>query len=342
MGSHLFSPLKIRDLNFKNRIFMAPMCQYSATNGVANNWHLVHLGSRASGGVGLVIVEATGVVSEGRISNHCLALFNEEQRDAFKPITAFIKSQNCVPGIQLAHSGRKGEGDWDLYAPSALPFSERYRAPRALLREEIPKLVESFVHSAKLALEAGFQVIEVHMAHGYLLHQFLSPVSNQRTDEYGGPLENRMRFPLMVARALREFWPSELPVFVRISATDWTDHGWDIDQSTIFCRELKKIGIDFIDVSSGGNVEKAVVPVGPHYQVPFAEKIKKEVGILTGAVGLITRPKEADAILKEEKADAVLLGRELLREPYWPIKARVELNETLDFPKQYERAYPKP
>lgn len=342
MSSKLFTPLKIRELTLKNRIILSPMCQYSAHDGIANNWHLVHLGSRASGGSGLIIAEATGVVSEGRISNYCLALFNEKQRDAFKPITEFIKSQGSIPGIQLAHSGRKGEGGWEIYAPSPIAFSDKFRTPRELTTKEIYKLVDSFAHSAKLAREAGFEVIEAHMAHGYLIHQFLSPITNKRTDEFGGSLENRMRFPLMVARTLRETWPSHLPVFVRISATDWAENkeGWDLDQSIEFCRELKKIGIDFIDVSTGGTLSKAKIPVAPGFQVKFAEAIKKEVGILTGAVGLITDPKQAEEILKNNSADAVLLARELLREPYWPIKAAIALGETPQFPIQYERAYP--
>lgn len=340
MTSKLFTPLKIRQTVFKNRIMVAPMCQYSANDGVANDWHLVHLGSRATGGAGLVIVEATGVVMEGRISNHCLALENTAQRDAFTRITQFIKSQNAIPGIQLAHSGRKGEGQWDLYAPSAVAFSDRYQTPRALLTSEIYALVDKFLHSAALALEAGFEVIELHAAHGYLMHQFLSPLSNFRNDEFGGSLENRMRFPLMVARALRTFWPADKAVFVRISATDHTLGGWDLEQSIHFCRELKKIGIDFIDVSTGGNVSGASIAIGPGYQVEYAHAIKKEVGIFTGAVGLITEAHQAEAILSEDKADAILLARVLLRDPYWPINAALELGEKPDIPKQYERAYP--
>lgn len=339
MTSKLLSPLKIRETVLKNRIMMAPMCQYSAQNGVANDWHLVHLGSRASGGAGLIIVEATGVVMEGRISNHCLALENEIQRDAFIRITQFIKSQNSIPAIQLAHSGRKGEGDWDLYGPSAIEFSDKYKTPRALQTQEVYALVDKFVYSARLALEAGFEIIEVHMAHGYLLHQFLSPLSNFRDDEFGGSLENRMRFPLLVAKALREFWPQDKAVFVRISATDWTDGGWDLDQSIIFCRELKNCGIDLIDVSTGGNVAKATIPSAPGYQVPFAERIKNEVGILTGAVGQITEAEHAEKILVDDKADAIILGRILLRDPYWPINAALILGDKADIKNQYERGY---
>ena len=318
------------------------MCQYSAIDGVPNNWHLIHLGSRATGGASLVITEATGVVAEGRITNECLALFNEEQRDAFKPITAFIKSQGAIPGIQLAHSGRKATGGWVPPAPSAIKFSDRYPAPRELSIKEIHELVDRFVESALLAKQAGFEVIEVHMAHGYLLHEFLSPISNHRTDEFGGSLENRMRFPLMVASALRKFWPNEWPVFVRISATDWMEgieEGWDLEQSVSFCRELKNLGIDFIDVSTGGNAHNAKIPLSPGYQVRFAAEIKKQVGIPTGAVGLITKAKQAEEILVNGQADAILLAREFLREPNWPIKAAIELGETPNVPKQYERAY---
>lgn len=339
MTSKLFSPLIIREHLLKNRIIVAPMCQYSAIDGIANNWHLVHLGSRAVGGAALVLVEATGVVMEGRISHSCLALTNEAQCEAFKPITQFIKSQNSIPGIQLAHSGRKGEGNWDIYAPSALSFSERYKTPRALETKEIYDLIDKFVHSATLALKAGFEIIEVHMAHGYLMHQFLSPLSNFRTDEFGGTIENRMRLPLLIARALRDFWPSDKAVFVRISATDWMDGGWSINESVIFSNELKKIGVDFIDVSTGGNIPRAQIPTGPGYQVPFATQIKKDVGILTGAVGLITTAHQAEEILVNNKADAILIGREFLREPYWPIKAALELGENSPIPKQYERAY---
>lgn len=341
MNSKLFSPLKIRETNLKNRIIVAPMCQYSAVDGIVNDWHLVHLGSRAVGGAGLIIVEATGVVMEGRITNCCLSLENTKQRDAFKRITTFIKDQNSIPAIQLAHSGRKGEGDWDLYAPSAVTFSDQYRTPRALEVKEVYAIADKFVHAARHALEAGFEVIEVHMAHGYLLHQFLSPLSNFRTDEFGGALENRMRLPLLVAKALRDFWPKDKAVFVRISATDWTEGGWDLDQSIAFCRELKKIGIDFVDVSTGGNVANAKIPSGPGYQVEFASAIKKEVDILTGVVGLITKGRQAEEIIASEKADAVLLGREFLRDPYWPINAAIELGEKPIVKKQYERAYLK-
>ncbi|MBC7714360.1 MAG: NADH:flavin oxidoreductase/NADH oxidase [Rhizobacter sp.] len=354
MTSQLFTPFKIRDLTLKNRIIVAPMCQYSAVNGIPNNWHLVHLGSRAVGGAAVIIVEATAVETIGRISDGDLALYNKVQMNAFKPITEFIKEHDAIPAIQLAHAGRKAsrgetlkherllsidEGGWEVVAPSAVPFNERYGMPRELSHQEINELVESFKHSARLALEAGFEIIELHSAHGYLLHEFLSPLSNMRTDEYGGSIENRMRFPLMVAKALRETWPQNLPVFVRISATDWSDGGWTIEDSVIYSRELKKLGIDLIDASTGGVIGTAKIPVGPGYQVQFAERIKKEADIATGAVGMITEPKQAEEILKENKADVIIMAREFLREPYWPIRAAHELGDEIKVPAQYKRAY---
>jgi 2,4-dienoyl-CoA reductase-like NADH-dependent reductase (Old Yellow Enzyme family) len=354
MASLLFTPLKIRELILKNRIIVSPMCQYSAIDGVPNEWHMVHLGSRAVGGAAVVIVEATAVESIGRISDHDLALYNQDQLSAFKPITQFIKSQGSIPAIQLAHAGRKAsrgdslkkehllsaeEGGWEVIAPSAIAFNERYGFPREISHLEIKELVETFKHSAKLALDAGFQIIEIHSAHGYLLHEFLSPLSNNRTDEYGGSLKNRMRFPLMIAQALRDLWPQHLPVFVRVSATDWTEGGWTIEDSVIYSKELKKIGIDLIDASTGGVIGTAKIPLSPGYQVTFAAQIKKESGILTGAVGLITDPKQAEKILIENKADVIIMARELLREPYWPIKAAQVLGDKIEVPAQYERAY---
>lgn len=354
MTTKLLSPLKLRELTLKNRIVVSPMCMYSAVNGIPNDWHLVHLGARASGGAAVVIVEATGVVPEGRISINCLALYNQVQVEAFKPITAFIKSQGSIPAIQLAHAGRKAsmsspfngerllgpnEGGWNVVGPSAIPFSERYATPKSLSHQEINELVESFKHSARLALEAGFEIIEGHSAHGYLMHEFLSPLSNTRTDEYGGSLENRMRFPLMVARGLREVWPSHLPVFFRISATDWTEGGWTLEDSVVYVNELKKIGIDLIDVSTGGNVSGAKIPLTPGYQVPFAEKIKAQTGMVTGTVGLITEYDQAEKILTDNQADVILLARELLRDPNWPINAAIHFGEKPQVPAQYERAY---
>lgn len=338
-GCKLFSPLKMRELEIKNRIMMPPMCQYSAHDGVANEWHLTHYGTRSVGGVGLIIVEATGILPEGRISNQCLGLYNIEQMNAFKPITKIIKSFGAVPAIQLNHAGRKCEIETVIFAPSAIAFSDKYKIPKELTSFEIEKLINDFKLSAEKALSAGFEVIELHMAHGYLLHQFLSPLSNKRTDEYGGTLEKRMKFPLLVAKEIRKIWPSTLPIFVRLSATDWVDGGLDIKDTLIFCQELKKIGIDFIDVSTGGNVADAKIPVGPHYQVKFANEIKREVGILTGAVGMITDAKEALKLLNNNEADAVLLGRELLRNPYWAYKASIELNIKGVIPTQYQRAF---
>lgn len=351
MSSRLFSPLKIRELTFKNRIFVSPMCMYSAENGVPNNWHLVHLGTRATGGASLVIAEATGVTPEGRISTACLGIWNDEQMEAFKPITAFIKSQNAIPGIQLAHAGRKGStgldgkqidkshGGWTNVAPSPIPFHEGEIPPHALSSSDIHEHVNAFVEAAKRSLKAGFEVIELHMAHGYLMHQFLSPLSNKRTDEFGGSLENRMRFPLMVAKAVREAIPQNLPLFVRISATDWADGGWDEKQSAELVKELKKIGVDFLDVSTGGVIPGVKIPVGPLYQVRFADLIRKETGILTGAVGMITKPEEAESVLQKNEADAVLLARVLLREPYWPLYAAKALGETPQLPRQYMRGF---
>lgn len=336
----LFTPLKIRDLEIRNRVFMAPMCQYSAIDGVPNSWHQVHLASRAVGGVGLVIVEATGVVPEGRITDHCLGLYNQQQEEAFKPLVEVVKKNGAKIGIQLAHSGRKGVGSFDIVAPSAIAFDSSYKTPKALNQKEIEEVVESFFQAARRALSAGFDLVEIHMAHGYLLHQFLSPYSNKRSDEFGGSLANRMRLPLMVAKRIRDFWPPNLPVFVRLSATDWIgNEGWDIQEVVLFVKELKAIGIDFIDVSTGGNVANVKIPVGPNYQVSFAEQIKKQTSILSGAVGLITESIQAEKILVEGKADAILLGRVLLRDPYWAINAAQQLGNEKLFPKQYERAY---
>lgn len=353
MNSKLFSPLTIRNTTFKNRVFQAPMCQYSAVEGVPNEWHFVHLGSRAVGGLGLIIVEATGVNPEGRISPACLGIWNDEQTKAFKKITAFIKTHGTVPGIQLAHAGRKGscdvawnggkpvsqeKGGWQTVGPSAVEFGH-YPKPTALDKSGIEGVVQDFVKAAKRALEAGFEVIELHFAHGYLVHQFLSPISNLREDEFGGSLENRMKVALMITKAVRAVIPEGMPLFARISATDWTEGGWDENDSVVLSRELKKLGVDFIDCSTGGNVAKASIPVGPLYQAKFAKIIKEQSQILTGAVGLITTPEEAEGLVARGEADAILLGRELLREPYWTIKAAKALGAEVAVPKQYERAY---
>jgi 2,4-dienoyl-CoA reductase-like NADH-dependent reductase (Old Yellow Enzyme family) len=357
MSAQLFAPLKIRELEFRNRIFVSPMCQYSANDGVVGEWHHPHLGSRAVGGAGLVIVEATGVSPEGRITPHCVGLWNEQQSLALKPIVEFMKSQGARTGIQLAHAGRKAstavpwrggkkisleQGGWIVVAPSAVAFEADDPMPQALTEDGIQKVIADFVASTKLAKKSGFEVIELHMAHGYLLHQFLSPLSNQRNDQYGGSLENRMRLPLQVAAAVRKEWPSELPLFVRLSATDWVEGGWDVDQSVILVKELQKIGVDFLDCSSGGVVSYAKIKTGPGYQVPFAEKIRKDTGIVTGAVGMITEAHQAEEILVTGKADAVLIAREFLRDPYWPRHAAQILGVDIPWPQQYERAKPHP
>lgn len=351
--SKLFTPLKIKDVEFKNRIFVAPMCQYSAVNGVPNDWHLVHLGSRAVGGAGLIIAEATAVSPEGRITPEDNGIWNDDQVNAYKRITDFIKEQKCVPGIQIAHAGRKastfapwkGSGDatpansgWQVVGPSNLKFSDNYPDPKELSKTEIANIVKQFADGAERSLKAGFEVIEIHMAHGYLIHQFFSPFSNKRTDEYGGSFENRIRLALEVATAVRKVVPDNLPLFVRISASDWKEGGWDIEQSVELAKRLKDIGIDFIDTSSGGNVPDAKIPMAPGYQVPFSERIRKESGILTGAVGLITSAVQAEQILALGQADAVLLARELLRDPYWPLHAAKELKADIEWPVQYLRA----
>lgn len=351
--SKLFEKLKLREIEFRNRIWVSPMCQYSSEDGMPTDWHLVHLGSRAMGGAGLVIMEATAVSPEGRISPSDAGIWSDAHADAYKRITEFIKSQGAVAGIQIAHAGRKAStaepwnggkkvdeknGGWQTVAPSAIRFAEDYPMPREMTKADIEKATNDFVEAAKRAVEAGFEVIEIHAAHGYLFHEFLSPLSNKRGDEYGGSLENRMRFPLETARKVREEVPAEFPVFVRISATDWTDGGWDLEQSIKFCKKLKEIGIDLIDVSTGGNVLDAKIPVAPNYQVPFAAEIRKQTGIATAAVGMITEPKQAEEILQKEEADAVLLAREFLRDPYFPFRAARELGGEVDVPKQYGRA----
>jgi 2,4-dienoyl-CoA reductase-like NADH-dependent reductase (Old Yellow Enzyme family) len=351
----LFAPLRLRDLEMRNRIFVSPMCQYSATDGLANHWHLVHLGSRAVGGAGLVIAEATAVSPEGRITPYDLGIWSAEHARALAPVARFIKEQGAVPAIQLAHAGRKASTDapwsggkplpvnamgWRTLAPSALPFAAGYTAPHAMSTDEIERIVLRFTDAARHALTAGFEVVEIHMAHGYLLHEFLSPLSNQRSDDYGGSLENRMRLPLRVAQEICTLWPSHLPVFVRISASDWKDGGWDQAQSIELVHRLKQTGVDFIDCSSGGLVADATIPAAPGFQVPFAAAIRKQTGIATGAVGLITGAQQADQIIAGGQADAVLLARELLRDPYWPLHAAHTLGADIGWPKQYLRAKP--
>jgi len=354
--SQLFSPLRLRDLEFRNRLFVSPMCQYSASDGLANTWHLVHLGGRAVGGAGLVMAEATAVAPEGRISPNDLGLWSDAHTEALRPIARFIKEQGAVPGIQLAHAGRKASvevpwkgggalpaaaGGWQPLAPSALAFAAGSPQPRALDVAELDALVQQFVDAARRAQDAGFEVVEIHMAHGYLLHEFLSPLSNRRTDDYGGELANRARLPRRVAEAVRARWPATLPVFVRISASDWVEGGWDLAQSVTLARWLKDTGIDLIDCSSGGLVPNARIPAGPGFQTPFATAIRAQAGIATGAVGFITDAVQAEQIVATGLADAVFMARELLRDPYWPLHAARQLGVDLAWPPQYERAKPR-
>ena len=353
MINRLFSPLKLRDLTFRNRIFVSPMCQYSSRDGLPTDWHLVHLGSRAVGGAGLVNVEATAVSPQGRISPDDSGIWSDAHAAAFAPIARFIREQGAVAGIQLAHAGRKASTDlpwlgggplgpehrgWQPIAPSPIPFAPGHPVPRETTAEDLETIRRQFVDGARYAHTAGFQVLEIHMAHGYLLHEFLSPLTNHRKDEYGGSLENRMRFPLSIARAVREVWPGELPVFTRISATDWVDGGWDLAQSIELCRRLKDTGIDLIDCSGGGTVPHAVIPTGPGFQTPFATAIRQQVNIATGTVGFITNPIQAEQIIATGLADAVLLAREMLRKPYWPLEAARVLGVDVPWPSQYLRA----
>ncbi len=329
------------------------MCQYSSREGIPTNWHLVHLGSRAVGGAGLVTVEATAVSPEGRISPDDSGLWSDEHTEAFAPISRFIKDQGAIAGMQLAHAGRKGSCSspwmggqpltadacgWPPLAPSAIPFAEGHPVPQAMSSDQMDQVEEQFRAAAKRALAAGFQVLELHMAHGYLLHEFLSPLANKREDDYGGSLDNRIRFPLRVAQAVRKQWSDELPLFVRISATDWVKGGWDIGQSIYLVLKLKEIGIDFIDCSSGLAVPNEKIPFGPGFQVPFAARIRADTGLATGSVGFITEPAQAEQIIATGQADAVLLARQMLRDPYWPLHAAKTLGVDVDWPNQYLRA----
>jgi 2,4-dienoyl-CoA reductase-like NADH-dependent reductase (Old Yellow Enzyme family) len=349
----LFRPLPLRELLLANRIAVSPMCQYSSTDGFATDWHLVHLGSRAVGGAGLVMTEATAVTPEGRISPQDLGLWSDAHLPALSRCARFIRNHDAAAGIQLAHAGRKASvarpweggrrlakdaGGWETVGPSAVAFRPEDPAPRALDGAEIDAVVEAFAAASRRAVDAGFQVVEVHAAHGYLLHEFLSPLSNQREDEYGGSFENRIRLVLRVVQAVRRIWPAGLPVLVRISATDWIEGGWDIEQSIELARRLKQCGVDLVDCSSGGLVPGAKVPAGPGYQVEFAARCRREAGIATGAVGLITRAEQADAIVARGEADLILLARELLRDPYWPLRAARALGVKGGWPVQYLRA----
>lgn len=351
--ARLFSPLRLRELVFKNRIFVSPMCQYSAVDGTPTDWHLVHLGSRAIGGAALVMTEATAVSPEGRISPFDTGIWSREQAAGFRKIAGFIRQHGAVAGIQIAHAGRKastdvpwrggkpldsGNGGWQPIAPSAVPFADGYAVPREMTEADMERVGKEFVAATRHGRDAGFEVIEIHMAHGYLLHEFLSPLTNRRTDAFGGSLENRLRFPVSVARAVRAEWPERLPVFVRVSAVDWVDGGWDLPQTVALARELKKIGIDMVDCSSGGAVPDAKIPAGPGFQTPFAAAVRREAVIATGAVGLITEPAQAEQIVSTGVADAVMIARGFLRDPYWPLHAARGLGVDIPWPPQYERA----
>lgn len=352
--SALFSPYTQRSITYRNRIGVSPMCQYSATDGMASNWHLVHLGARAVAGAGLVIVEATAVSPEARITHGCLGIWKDEQIATLKSITAFLTSQGTVPGIQLAHAGRKAscnrpwEGgkpmatndsnSWQTFAPSAIGYRYTDPVPFAVGEYELEKLINDFVRAAERALKAGFKLIEIHGAHGYLLHQFLSPLSNMRTDAYGGSFENRIRMLCTVVRAVRVVWPKDLPLWVRLSCSDWVEGGWTIEESIQLASILAPLGVDLIDCSSGGNSPSQKIPVGACYQVPFAERIRKETGMPTAAVGLITTAAECESIISSGQADVVLLAREFLRNPVFPQTAAKELGVDLDWPVQYVRA----
>ena len=353
--SLLLEPYTLRQLTFLNRIAVSPMCQYSSVDGLANDWHLVHLGSRAVGGAGLIFTEATAVTADGRITAQDLGLWNDQQIEPLQRITRFIRAQGAVAGIQLAHAGRKAstwrpwlgkqgsvrveEGGWVPVGPSPIAFDPRHTVPTQLDERQIQDVIQAFADAAKRALEAGFSVVEVHAAHGYLLHQFLSPLSNQRRDQYGGSFENRIRLVLQVTEAVREVWPQELPLFVRVSATDWVEDGWNPDETVELARRLKALGVDMIDVSSGGTSANAEIPVGPGYQTRFAESIRKASGIATGTVGMITEPAQAEHILRTGQADLILLARELLRDPYWPLHADDDLGgKQATWPAQYQRA----
>jgi len=350
----LFSPLTIRSVTFRNRIAVSPMCEYSSDDGFANDWHLVHLGSRAVGGAGLVVTEAAAVEPRGRISPADLGIWKDAHIEMLARIARFIREQGAVPGIQLAHAGRKAstrvpweggtvvpesEGGWQTVAPSPIPFRPGEPAPAEFSKSDIRAIVEAFAAATRRAVAAGFQVVEIHGAHGYLINEFLSPLSNHRADAYGGAFDGRIRFALEVATAVRGAWPDSLPLFMRISAIDWVEDGWQIEDSVELARRLRPLGVDLIDCSSGGLVPHAKVRLGPAYQTPFADRIRRESGILTGAVGMITEPDQADAIISAGQADIVLLAREFLRDPFWPLHAAKALGAAAAVPKQYGRAF---
>jgi 2,4-dienoyl-CoA reductase-like NADH-dependent reductase (Old Yellow Enzyme family) len=352
---HLFEPLTQRSVTFRNRIAVSPMCQYSSTDGYANDWHLVHLSSRAVGGAGLVFTEAAAVEAGGRISPQDLGIWEDGHIEPLAKAVELVHRSGAVAGIQLAHAGRKAStappweggkalseeaGGWrPIVAPSAIPFNQDSPIPEALSLDAIHQLTEAFVQAAKRSLDAGFKVIEIHAAHGYLLHEFLSPLSNQRDDAYGGSFDNRIRFLVEVVQAVRNTLPDDMPLWVRISATDWAENGWEIEQSVALSDKLKMLGVELIDCSSGGLVPRVKIPTGAGYQTVFADRIRRETGIATGAVGMITSPAQADHIIRTGQADMVLLARELLRDPYWALKAAKELGHEKLYPKQYERAW---
>jgi 2,4-dienoyl-CoA reductase-like NADH-dependent reductase (Old Yellow Enzyme family) len=352
--SHLFEPLPVRGVTLRNRIGVSPMCQYSSVEGFATDWHLVHLGSRAVGGAALVIVEATAVEPQGRISPHDLGIWDDRHIEMLARIAAFIRAHGAVPGIQLAHAGRKAsrnrpwepergipesEGGWRIVGPSPLPFNEGWQVPEPLTRDGIARIHAAFEASARRALTAGFAWIELHGAHGYLSHSFCSPLSNVRDDEYGGSFEGRTRFAIETVHAIRRAWPDDRPLAVRLSSTDWTEGGWTVEDTVALVRRLVREGVDLVDCSSGGNSPHARIPTGPGYQVPFAERVRRETGVLTATVGLISAATHADAIVRNGQADLVLLAREELRDPYWPIRAAQALRHEVKVPAQYLRAW---
>lgn len=353
--THLFDRLKLRDITLPNRIGIPSMCQYSAHNGIAADWHFVHYGSRAAGGAGLILLEATAIAPEGRITLGDLGLWNDPQIGPLARIAHFAQEQGSLVGIQLAHAGRKGgiglgweaqkslaanEGGWPTVAPSAISFGPDYDKPHELDDDGIQKIIAQFCASTRRACEAGFQAVEIHAAHGYLLHQFLSPLANQRTDAYGGSFENRTRLLREVVTGVRHAWPERLPLLIRLSATDWVEGGWTVEETVELCRILKGLGVDLVDVSTGGMVPTAVIPAGPGFQTEFATRVRHEADIPVSAVGLITSPAQADHIVRTGQADVVLLGRESLRDPYWPLHAARELGQGTTWPRQYLRAAP--
>ncbi len=355
MSANLFTPLQIRKVSFRNRIVVSPMCQYSSENGFAEDWHLVHYGSRAIGGAGAVIMEASAVSPEGRISPNDLGIYLDEHVEPLRRITRFVENHGAVAGIQIAHAGRKascqrpwdGDGTADethggwrpVVAPSPIPFNTGYPVPEELDANDIQRIISSFGQAAKRAKEAGFKLVEIHAAHGYLLHEFLSPLSNKRTDEYGGSFENRTRIVREVISSVRNNWDDEYPLFIRLSVTDWMDGGWDLEQSKELARMAKSLGVDLIDCSSGALVPNAVIPAGTGFQTVFAHEIRYDCCMKTGAVGFITSAEQADHIIRTEQADVVLLARQMLRDPYWPQKAARKLRQTIPTPVQYSRAW---